>query len=96
MQTQYLLVSVFKKKKPHQKKKSPSYTPAVLENNLIHMEPHMQAVRQCQALTKARGGDMTSKWKNMLANEKREEHQKWHIPRNGSSMGRGGGGESSV
>lgn len=29
---------------------------------------------------------MTSKCKNMLANEKRQEHQKWHIPRNGLAV----------
>lgn len=40
---------------------------------------------------------MASKCKNMLANEKREEHQTWHIPRNGSAATIGttiaGGGE---
>lgn len=41
----------------------------------------MKAVRQCQVHTKPRGGDITSKRKDMLANQKQKEENGhcWNI-----------------
>lgn len=38
------------------------------KNNLVHMQLHVQAVKQCKAHTEARGGALTSKIKLTLAN----------------------------
>lgn len=42
-------------------------TPKVLSNNLIHMQPHMQAVRRRQLHAQAGGENITSKSKDTLA-----------------------------
>lgn len=43
------------------------------------MQSHTKAVNQCRAYSKARRGDITSKRKVTLTNQKPDEKQKWYI-----------------
>lgn len=52
------------------------YTPTVSQNNLIHTQPR-------QAHAKPRGDYIISKHKDILANQKPKEKQKWLMSRNG-------------
>lgn len=65
--------------RPYTKIKSTS------KKNHIHIQRHMQIVRQCQAHTKPGGSDIASKRKKTLAKQKLEEKWKWCITRNGST-----------
>lgn len=49
------------------------------------MQLPLQAVRPCRTLEKPRGGDVTTKRKNTLTNQKPGEKQKWCITKNGST-----------
>lgn len=51
----------------------------VFQNNFIHMQPLIQAVRRCQAYTKARGDSITSKIKDTV-DKKKEQKTHTHTP----------------
>lgn len=57
------------------KKKNPIHTDGK-KKNLIHIQRHMQAIRKCHSNIKARGSDITSEHKDMLANQEPEGKQK--------------------
>lgn len=46
------------------------------------MQPDMQAFRRCQAHATPRGGDITFKRQDTLANQTPDEMCKWHITGN--------------
>lgn len=62
------------KNKPHQTLSKDQYNiklilnNSTIINNLVQMQPHMQAFRRCQAYTSPTGDAVTHKGKDMLAN----------------------------
>lgn len=57
----------------------------LLENNLIHIRPHMRSVGPCRGHGEAGGGDVTSKCRVTAANQTPEEEARRQITGNCST-----------
>lgn len=57
----------------------------VFSNNLSHIQQHLQADSRCQAHTKPRDGNITSKHEDTLAHKKFDEKWKSDISGNSST-----------